>query len=82
VQNSGTPSSSSTASTVEAGAETKTQNAALKTGETREKQLNDKDSIPFLNQPLGVEEAPTGKKAQWADIIWDDKLRVKQRGAL
>ncbi|KAI0087368.1 ATPase assembly factor ATP10 [Irpex rosettiformis] len=41
-----------------------------------------RDGIPFLAQPLGVAEPPTGKHSRWADIIWDDKLRVKQRGAL
>ncbi|KAI0701366.1 ATP10 protein-domain-containing protein [Cytidiella melzeri] len=73
--------SSSNASNVEP--ELKPTQATSTAAEKEQAQVkNDKNGIPFLNQPLGVKEPPTGKKQNWTDIIWNDDLRAKQRGAL
>lgn len=78
------PNTSSTSAATSVGPEQEatTSKAATEAPSKKEAQAKEKDGIPFLSQPLGVAEPPTGKKTQWADIIWDDDLRAKQRGAL
>ena len=60
-----------------AGGKGRSADSIIEDGET-----NDKDSLQFLQHPLGVTERPTTVSRTWAQDMLDDEVRAQRREKL
>ncbi|KAI0346443.1 hypothetical protein BDW22DRAFT_1461829 [Trametopsis cervina] len=79
---SGTPSSNASNIEPPTGIETDSSKPTSDAIEKEKVGQDAKGTLPFLSQPLGVVDRPTGQSQGWTDMIWDDDLRNKRRRVL